>query len=586
MKLAIYDLGGQYCHMIQRRYRDQGIEADIVAPGIPAAELRSYSGIILSGGPQSIYAENAPVVDPDILTLGIPILGICYGHQLLAGMLGATVAPAEPEFGHTTAVILDRGCRLLDGLPEVQTVWMSHNDAVVEIPAGLRILAHTANCLVAAFADQNWEKFYGVQFHPEVSHTPNGDTVLLNFANICGVRSNKIADRVPPLLDKIKTQVGNRKLFFFVSGGVDSTVAFALCAALLPPDQLTGIYVDTGLMRLHETEELQEAFADLGFADRLIVRDEAERFLGALQGVYDPEEKRAIIGKTFVDVQAEVIAGLGLQDGALLGQGTIYPDVIESGKGTAATIKTHHNQCPEVKAMIEAGLVIEPIREFYKDEVREIGLALGLPRRFVDRWPFPGPGLAIRCLCSPITVHNESPNVTMIHGDYEIHRVPLRSVGVQGDARTYRSTLAARGSLVYEDLVALAHIFHQDRIIVLIDGPDAPLSMSYIRRALITPERISLLQRVDHLVSTRIRDWGLTDTVWQFPVVLLPLSFVDGESIVLRPVNSTDGMTANFHCFNHHILQELAAEIRATIPGIEAVFLDASDKPPATIEWE
>jgi GMP synthase (glutamine-hydrolysing) len=560
-----------------------GIDSDISHPNT-VPDLNAYRGIVLSGGPNSVYSSDAPRVSEQIWTHGIPILGICYGHQWLAQAIGGRVQSAPPEYGQTALTVLDHG-RLLDGLNPLEIVWMSHSDAVVELPETAIVLAQTDQTPIAAFADDT-RRLYGLQWHPEVHHTPSGPKVIDNFIKICGLEPQQREPVLPRLTREIQEKVGKRKVFFFVSGGVDSTVAFTLCANALPRQQLIGIYVDTGLMRKWETGDLVRMFDDLGFADQLVVCHEAERFLRALEKITDPEEKRLIIGRLFVETQSRIINELGISSNWLLGQGTIYPDVIESGKGDAATIKTHHNQCPEIQELIAKGRVIEPLREFYKDQVRSIGYQIGLAEEFVERWPFPGPGLAIRCLCTDL----DEPVTAVLgdHDDFSVYQVPVRSVGVQGDSRTYRPTMAVRSLMPHKDmhhhLRALARHYHGARIISYLAG-DIDLALGRVRPALLTNRRIAKLRDADHVVRIAMEDAGLVDQVWQFPVVLLPLWFGDGETIVLRPIESRDGMTANFANLPISVMETICQRI-LEINGIAAVFLDASDKPPATIEWE
>lgn len=598
--IAILDLGGQYCHLIGRQLRKLGVESKIYGPEIRSDDLAKHAGIILSGGPQSVYEKDAPKTRSEILELEVPILGICYGHQLLAQMLGAKVNKGESEYGPTRLSVVAHDT-LFSGTPDQQIVWMSHTDTVTKLPAKLITLASTSQCPNAAFADLR-RRFYGVQFHPEVVHTENGLQILRTFvSSVCGLRTSKnIKYRIKPLVEKIRARVDQKSVFFLVSGGVDSTVAFVLCARALPKERILGLYVDTGLMRKRETEELQANLARLGLLDRFQTRDRSVDFLKSLRGVTTPETKRQIIGRLFVRVQSEVMLELGIDDQHwLLGQGTIYPDTIESGgmRGLAAVIKTHHNRCPEILEMIEKGRIIEPLSEFYKDEVRELGEVLGLERKLTNRWPFPGPGLAIRCLCSRSAAKAKKISNALgkfvPESDYESVLLPIRSVGVQGDARTYRQVVALRvkrAELDYEKLQTLSTELCNvhtatNRVVVLISGRVKSMKLTTIKRATLTQSRIQLLREADYIVRSRMEKEGLVESVWQFPVVLLPISFRGGESIVLRPVNSTDGMTASFARLPKDVLQRISDEI-IDLPGIDAVFLDVTSKPPATIEWE
>lgn len=593
--LAIVDLGGQYCHLIGRRLRDLNIDSTILNPDAAIDEFEGFGGIILSGGPSSVYDASSPQIDSNLLELGLPVLGICYGHQLIAQHLGARVAPGSGEFGLSTLALIEADT-IFQGTPDRQKVWMSHSDAVLDVPPGIVHLARTDRCEVAAFAHME-RKIFGVQFHPEVVHSEFGTEVLRNFAQgICSLKPEAgVAKRVPRLEAEIKKKVGDRSVFFFVSGGVDSSVAFALCARALLRERILGVYVDTGLMRKGETDELQENFKRLGLFDRLRVRDESERFLSALQGVVEPEKKREIIGRLFVQVQSEAMSEYGIADGRwLLGQGTIYPDTIESGgaSGRAAVIKTHHNRCAEILALMEKGQVLEPLSEFYKDEVREIGRELGLDAHLTNRWPFPGPALAIRVLCNNLLedVEVRPVNLGEKYECYEAVQVPLRSVGVQGDGRTYREVVALRGPLDYDLLQDLsseicnANTLH-NRVIVWLGGKLGRITGAKVVARALDSNRLSLLREADSRVRSVMDASGLTDAVWQFPVILIPLSFGEGEAVVLRPVNSTDGMTANFARLEPNVLAELSQAVLA-VDGVDMVFLDTTDKPPATIEWE
>ena len=591
--IAVIDLGGQYCHMIARRLGDLGVAAEIFPHDAKRAALARFAGIILSGGPQSVYDPASPGIDADILGLDVPLLGICYGHQLLAKLLGAEVAAGSAEYGKAT-LHLRHHDSLFHGTPEQQTVWMSHADSVQALPVGMERLAETESCAVAAFGDIAQKRF-GVQFHPEVAHTEHGGEMLRNFAlGICGLRRQEpVKDRVQRLVHEVRERAGNRSVFFFVSGGVDSTVAFALTARALPAERVLGLYVDTGLMRKHETAELRGLLDTIGLGDRLRIRDESARFLRALQGVIEPEEKRRIIGRLFIEVQQSAMEELGVDGNAwLLGQGTIYPDTIESGgaSGTAALIKTHHNRCEEVRKLISLGKVIEPLAEFYKDQVRELGRALGLDARLTERWPFPGPGLAIRCLCTNDTRAVAPIELAPDFRPYRAVHFPIRSVGVQGDGRTYREVVALEGAPDYERLqrisVALCNTGRAyNRVVLRVGGRAGDLAAGRVVPATLDRARLDLLREADYLARRIMEEGGIAQSVWQFPVVLIPVSFREGESIVLRPINSEDGMTANFARLPAPVLTEIADAI-AALPGIDAVFLDITDKPPATIEWE
>jgi GMP synthase (glutamine-hydrolysing) len=605
-RIAIIDLGGQYCHLIARRLRDLAVNAEIFASATGAEALSAHAGIILSGGPQSVYDPDAVTIDERILQLGVPVLGICYGHQLMAKLLGGEVAGHDGEYGFTqlrthlpsSAGRMDDG--LFAGTPPIQQVWMSHADAVRTLPPALVPLAATDRCMYAAFADLS-RQLFGVQFHPEVVHTEHGSRLLENFVrNVCHIgESITFQSRISGLCERIHKTVADRSVFFLVSGGVDSTVAFVLCGMTLPKARVLGLYIDTGLMRLGETDELRANLASVGLADRIKIWDASEQFLSALEGKTDPEEKRQIIGRLFIEIQAQAMYQLGIDPAHwLLGQGTIYPDTIESGgdTGRAAVIKTHHNRCDEVRELLRQGKVIEPLAEFYKDEVRVLGRELGLSARITDRWPFPGPGLAIRCLCTNTSRAAESlpPECTarLRPDDLQGILLPLRTVGVQGDARTYRMVVALEQTddeMNYDTIRRLSSTLCNqsgvaNRVVLLLRGI-RPLPEARVELAGLTRRRLDLLRQADSIARLEIERANLAHTVWQFPVVLAPIAFGNGESVILRPVNSTDGMTANFATLPAKLLHSISQKI-LSLPEIDAVFLDVTNKPPATIEWE
>ncbi len=448
-QISVLDTGGQYTHLIARKVRELGIYADVQPSETPVEELRSRRGIIISGGPASVYSADSPTIDPRILQAGIPVLGICYGHQLLAHHLGGKVEKGDRgEYGlaHLTVTCEDA---LWEGVDRSQ-IWMSHRDSVAEIPAGFRVIASTETSGVAAMSQPD-RKLFGLQFHPEVVHTHAGTRILQNFVfGICGAKKDwDVSQRVPAVEEGIRNIVKDRNVFFFVSGGVDSTVAYTLCLRALGPERVYGIYVDTGLMRQDETDFVRHIFAELG-AENFMVDAAEEEFLSVLNGVTDPEEKRHAIGEQFVKVQERILSSQHFLDGHwILGQGTIYPDTIESGGSAKADlIKTHHNRVAGIQALIDSGRIMEPLTSFYKDEVREIGREIGVPERFLTRHPFPGPGLAIRCLCS----ERDAEVVSTPDG----FLLPVRSVGVQGDSRSYRDVLALPAKPTTDDILVTA----------------------------------------------------------------------------------------------------------------------------------
>jgi GMP synthase (glutamine-hydrolysing) len=456
-EIVVLDYGGQYSQLIARRVRECGVFSELLPHHVGAREVarRRPKGVILSGGPASVYADGAPPLESELLELGIPVLGICYGMQLLARELGGSVEAAEVgEFGRSQLTVREPG-RLLAGTPHEQTCWMSHRDTVFSAPPGFSALASSTASPVAAFESEQ-RGVYGIQFHPEVVHTPYGQRVLTNFLqDVCGCeRSWSAASVIEDQIERIRAQVGDGRAICGLSGGVDSSVA-ALLVYRAIGDRLTCVFVDHGLMRKNEGAQVIAAFRD-HFHVPLVAVDASERFLARLRGVSDPEEKRKRIGAEFIRVFEEEAAKL--HDVRYLVQGTLYSDVIESGGGTgAATIKSHHN-VGGLPDDLEFELV-EPLRALFKDEVRAVGAELGLPERLVWRQPFPGPGLAIRIVGGEATherleilreadaiLQEEIRTAGLYRELWQSFCVlpDIRTVGVQGDSRTYGNVIVIR----------------------------------------------------------------------------------------------------------------------------------------------
>ena len=577
-QIVVLDAGGQYCHLIARKVRDLGVYSEVRPSETPAADLAGATGLIISGGPNSVYDPSSPTVDPAIFASGACVLGICYGQQLMAHLLGGTVQLGDKgEYGLATLHLLadeaGSASPLFHGISGPQQIWMSHRDLVTAAPPGFSVLGGTATCSIAAI-EAPARGLYAVQFHPEVVHTSRGREILSNFLfGICGCRRDwDPRHRVPQIEDEIRQAVGGRNVFFFVSGGVDSTVACALCQRALGAGRVQGVYVDTGLMREGETDAMRSM-------PGLSIESAEAQFLGALAGVRDPEQKRHIIGEEFVRVQERIVESRHLLDGHwILGQGTIYPDTIESG-GTekAAVIKTHHNRVAGIQRLIEAGRIVEPLRSYYKDEVREIGRELGLPADVLDRHPFPGPGLAIRCLCSEIEAGVQATPEGCI--------LPLHSVGVQGDSRSYAPVLSIDELDHARATELINRISGVNRVIARVRTA-APLADLRVRVSALTPERLARLRHADAVVRRLSHSSGFDRRIWQFPVVLIPLGTSEApDSVVLRPVDSVDGMTAQSVAMPNDLLDSISTELLA-VEGISGVFYDLTNKPPATIEWE
>jgi GMP synthase (glutamine-hydrolysing) len=456
--IAILDFGSQYTQLIARRVREQHVYSEILRFDTPLETImeRKPAGIILSGGPNSVFADGAPLVDPAIYDLGIPILGICYGMQMTAKLLGGNVHPGEAREYGLAQIDVTETEPLFAGLPHHLSVWMSHGDQVEQPPEGFTTLAKTATCPYAAMGNSE-RKIYGLQFHPEVVHTPQGKDILKHFVfGVCECSGDwTMADFIEESIKKIRETVGDEHVVCGLSGGVDSSVVAILLHRAIG-DQLHCIFVDNGVLRHGEAEQVEEMFGKHYGID-LRVAHAADTFLDALEGVTEPEQKRKIIGKTFIDIFAE--KARELNDAKFLAQGTLYPDVIESVSplgGPSVTIKSHHNVggLPDDLAFS----LIEPVRELFKDEVRELGRQLGLPEEMISRQPFPGPGLAVR-IVGPITRDNvrllqqadlrvqeemvKLPNYKDIWQSFAV-LLPVQSVGVMGDERTYENVVALR----------------------------------------------------------------------------------------------------------------------------------------------
>jgi GMP synthase (glutamine-hydrolysing) len=465
----VLDFGGQYCHLIARRIREHGVYSEIVPHNIKPEEIKTLSrkfnvkGLILSGGPASVYEPNAPRPDPRILELNLPVLGLCYGHQLVAQMVGGKVEPAiHKEYG-IAYVKIDKPVGVLKGLSEKEKVWMSHGDTVFTIPSEYEVLAHTENCPVAAFRHKE-KPIYGLQWHPEVIHTKNGMQMLRNFIfEVCKCEANwKMEDIIEKMVEEIRAEVGEEKAIIALSGGIDSSVATALAAKAID-NRLTAVFVDHGFMRENEPEFVKSVFQR--FKINLIIANAQKRFLEKLKGVVDPERKRKIIGEEFIRVFEEISEKTGAE---YLIQGTIYPDRIESGfRKFSDKIKTHHNVAG-LPSKIRFKKIVEPLRDLYKDEVRKVAKMLGLPKEIVFRQPFPGPGLAVRIIGElteeKVKVAKKADKIVREEIEksgleenlwqYFAVLTDTKATGVKGDARAYGYVVAVRTAESREAMTA------------------------------------------------------------------------------------------------------------------------------------
>lgn len=600
-RIAVVDFGGQYAHLIATKVRRLGVLAEIRQPEDPIEAFLPYKGIIISGSPSlSSHGEDQDY-NKAIYDLDVPILGLCFGHQEIAKHYGGEVIHGGREWGPADLHIPEEH-PLFRGLGPVEQVWMSHYDSVVSVGPGFRELGYTLTGgkphRFAAIGSDSLRR-YGFQFHAEVDDTVHGTEMLRNFVlEICGCRPSWSMERyLEEAVERIRQQVGNESVFLLVSGGVDSTVAAVLLGRALGPGRLHLLHIDNGLMRKNESAQVLARFRELGLGEHLHFVDAGATFLKALEGVVEPEEKRRIIGDTFVEVFQATAEELGIAH-HLLGQGTIYPDTIETG-GTrrADVIKTHHNRVPIIEEMIRQGKVVEPLAELYKVEVRELGERLGIPQDLLWRHPFPGPGLGVRLLCNrgepDCTGFEESePALARLAGELGLQALllPIRSVGVKADLRAYEHPVLLTGEAPWEELLRAATLITKEvpgvnRCIWNLTGHHPTRATPLA--AYVTPERLDLLREADAIVTEVLRTHGLYDEIWQCPTVLVPLALgpEGGELVVVRPITSERAMTARPYPMPKAALEEIRRRVLA-LPGVGGVALDITSKPPGTIEWE
>lgn len=635
-KIVVLDFGSQYAHLIAKRFRMLGFYSEIALPSAPLDVFENAKGIVFSGGPSSIYDENAPEFNSEILNLEIPILGLCYGHYVVQMGYNGKVGKADVgEFGFATLEFAnkmgekDSRCPLFKGIDGSQQVWMSHQDGVLTLGDGFEVVGSTKDCPFAA--TQNLEKKrFSLQFHCEVKDTPCGNQIFKNFADYCGMKENWDQDTVLQIIiENIKKEADGRNVLLFLSGGVDSTITFALLNKALGQGRVLGLHIDNGFMRKNESANVAAAYKKFGFTN-FIVEDASESFLKAISGLTDPQKKRMAVGENFITVRNEVVAKQNLDDSWLLAQGTLYPDIIESG-GTknSHTIKTHHNRVQGIQELIAKGLIIEPIRDLYKDEVRAIGKKLGLSDELVMRHPFPGPGLSINVLCNDGKTDKKDEEEILLaqkeldeikldmfceHCTANLKRsvLPVRSVGVQGDFRTYRfPALLDFGPENKSEIepvetdsgfrhfpkkrekieecsstITNAAKYINRTVIKLYQKPGISDGDLKIQEGYCDRRRLDQLREVDNIVLTELHKSGWYDKIFQHLTIDLPYaSAPEHASFVLRPVISEDVMTARFAMLPQDLLNTITRQI-AALDFVDALYFDATNKPPATFGWE
>lgn len=625
-KIVVLDFGSQYAHLIAKRFRMLGYYSEIALPSTDLSVFENCRGIVFSGGPSSVYDEKIPEFNSEILNLDIPVLGLCYGHYIVQLGYNGKVGKAETgEFGFAELNLNpDVKCPLFEGIEPKQQVWMSHQDGVLALGEGFEVVGSTKDCPFAA--TQNLaKKRFSLQCHCEVKDTPCGNQIFENFARFCGMEKNWDQDTVlNVILEGIKKDAAGRNVLLFLSGGVDSTITFALLNKALGQDRVLGLHIDNGFMRKNESANVAEAYRKFGF-NNFIVEDASESFLKAISGLTDPQKKRMAVGENFITVRNEVVAKQHLDESQwLLAQGTLYPDIIESG-GTknSNTIKTHHNRVQGIQELIAKGLIIEPIRDLYKDEVRAIGKKLGLSDELVMRHPFPGPGLSINVLCNDGKSWTNKDEDEFKTAKKELNEVkidqfcekctksmersvlPVRSVGVQGDFRTYRFPAVLSFKEETSDSDGFFHVpgkrekveaassaitnsakYLNRTLIKLYQKPgikeeDLKLQEGYCDR-----QRLDQLREVDNIVLTELHKTGWYNKIFQHLTIDLPYaSSKNHASFVLRPVCSEDVMTARFAWIDSEVMNSILRQI-AALEFVDAVYFDATNKPPATFGWE
>jgi GMP synthase (glutamine-hydrolysing) len=613
--IAILDCGGQYTKVIDRRVRELSVRSEVLPINTSAKNLHGYHGIILSGGPKSVWDGDSLEYDREIFKLNIPILGICYGMHLINRHFGGVVSPGvRNEYGETD-IDVSSDCPLFNGLKESQRVLMSHGDSIDKLADGFKVCASSDKIAAAVYNEKT--SVYGVQFHPEVDLTVNGIMILNNFLrNVCGLSGNYILeDRITSAIEKIKKQVGDGRVLVLVSGGVDSAVTAALLLKALDNDRIYAIHVDHGLMRKDESDVICQQLEHFGLKN-LIRENAADKFLdsiveingnkiGPLTSIIDPEEKRNLIGQVFVKVIQEVSDRLNLDpENTYWAQGTLRPDLIESGNpdvsGVAHKIKTHHNDVEMIRQARAKGMVVETNWDWHKDEVRRVARKLGIDEKIASRQPFPGPGLAIRMICHDGSHNIESGVIDKYNtalseygADYYGDVLPIRSVGVQGDNRSYRHLAVLWGMglrLNWDKIYKIGtyipnHIRGINRVAYVLNKTEVSGKIKAYKMN-ISRENLRLLRELDHIVTEKLNKPPMSQVL----AVLVPIGIDKKYSVAIRTFITNDFMTGRpafiGQDVENYVIASLVDEIESNFPEIDLILYDITSKPPATVEWE